>query len=51
MKTDFEGKYPSVKIWLSHTATDLEHLASILGSATDSLCSLRLVLSALNLHF
>lgn len=34
MKRDFEGKHPSVKILLSHIATDLEHLAFILGSAT-----------------
>lgn len=51
MKTDFERKHRSVKILLSHIATDLEHLASILGSATDSPHSLRQVLSALSLHF
>lgn len=50
MKTDFEGKQLSVKFLLRHIATDSEHLASILGSATDSLHGLRQVLSALSLH-
>lgn len=50
MKTDFEGKQLSVKFLLRHIVTDSEHLASILGSATDSLHGLRQVLSALSLH-
>lgn len=49
MKTDFEGKHLSAKFLLRHTVT--EHLASILGSATDSIRGPRQVLSALSLHF
>lgn len=47
MKTDFEGKHLSAKLMLRCIVTDLEHLASILGSATDSL---RQILSVLSLH-
>lgn len=50
MKTDFEGKHLSAEFLLMHIVTNSEHLASILGSATDSQCGLRQVLSALSIH-
>lgn len=50
MKTDVEGKHLSVELLLMLIVTNSEHLASILGSATDSLGGLGQVLSALSIH-